>query len=311
MVGAHLDSVPEGPGINDNGSGVAAVLETALQLGTSPQVTNAVRFGFWGAEELGPARLQQLRRVAECRRAQRHRAVSQLRHARLAQPRLLHLRRRPVHAAERQRGHAAGARRLGGHRTHAGRLPQGRRKAARGHLIRRPVRLRRLHPVGGPCGRPLLRAPRRRSPTSRPSAGAGRRTSRSIPNYHKATDTLDHIDRTALEINGGGVAYAVGLYAQDQGGRNGVPVRDDRTRHVLRIMRAIAAVMAIAVAALASCSSAPNRRPRPRPAPATWRARSASTACTRTCASCRRSPTPTGATGPKARPATTPAWTTW
>jgi Zn-dependent M28 family amino/carboxypeptidase len=53
------------------------------------------------------------------------------------------------------------------------------------------------------------------------------------PNYHKATDTLDHIDRTALEINGGGVAYAVGFYAQDQGGRNGVPVRDDRTRHVL------------------------------------------------------------------------------
>jgi len=33
MAGAHLDSVPEGPGINDNGSGVAAVLETALQLG--------------------------------------------------------------------------------------------------------------------------------------------------------------------------------------------------------------------------------------------------------------------------------------
>ena len=31
MVGAHLDSVAEGPGINDNGSGVAAVLETALQ----------------------------------------------------------------------------------------------------------------------------------------------------------------------------------------------------------------------------------------------------------------------------------------
>ena len=53
------------------------------------------------------------------------------------------------------------------------------------------------------------------------------------PNYHKKSDTLDHIDRTAMEINGGGVAYAVGLYAQDQGGRNGVPVRDDRTRHVV------------------------------------------------------------------------------
>ena len=30
LVGAHLDSVGGGPGINDNGSGVAAVLETAL-----------------------------------------------------------------------------------------------------------------------------------------------------------------------------------------------------------------------------------------------------------------------------------------
>lgn len=48
MVGAHLDSVQEGPGINDNGSGVAAVLETALQLGSAPPVTNAVRFAFWG-----------------------------------------------------------------------------------------------------------------------------------------------------------------------------------------------------------------------------------------------------------------------
>ncbi len=53
MAGAHLDSVPEGPGINDNGSGVAAVLETALQLGPSPGIHNAIRFGFWGAEELG------------------------------------------------------------------------------------------------------------------------------------------------------------------------------------------------------------------------------------------------------------------
>ncbi len=32
MVGAHLDSVPEGPGINDNGSGWPRVLETALQM---------------------------------------------------------------------------------------------------------------------------------------------------------------------------------------------------------------------------------------------------------------------------------------
>ncbi|GAA3170973.1 hypothetical protein GCM10020255_059670 [Rhodococcus baikonurensis] len=53
VVGAHLDSVPEGPGINDNGSGTAAVLETALQMGSSPSIENAVRFAFWGAEEVG------------------------------------------------------------------------------------------------------------------------------------------------------------------------------------------------------------------------------------------------------------------
>ena len=37
MAGAHLDSVPEGPGINDNGSGVAALLEIATRLGGSRQ----------------------------------------------------------------------------------------------------------------------------------------------------------------------------------------------------------------------------------------------------------------------------------
>ena len=52
MAGAHLDSVPEGPGINDNGTGVAALLEIAVRLGGAPAVTNAVRFGFWGSEEV-------------------------------------------------------------------------------------------------------------------------------------------------------------------------------------------------------------------------------------------------------------------
>jgi Zn-dependent M28 family amino/carboxypeptidase len=53
MAGAHLDSVAMGPGINDNGSGSAALLEIALQLGSSPKANNAVRFAWWSAEELG------------------------------------------------------------------------------------------------------------------------------------------------------------------------------------------------------------------------------------------------------------------
>jgi Zn-dependent M28 family amino/carboxypeptidase len=52
MAGAHLDSVQAGPGINDNGSGSAALLEVAEQLGNfNPR--NTLRFAWWGAEESG------------------------------------------------------------------------------------------------------------------------------------------------------------------------------------------------------------------------------------------------------------------
>lgn len=53
MIGAHLDSVPEGPGIVDNGSGVAALLDIATRLGAEPQLKNSVRFAFFGNEETG------------------------------------------------------------------------------------------------------------------------------------------------------------------------------------------------------------------------------------------------------------------
>ncbi|KNX36796.1 M28 family metallopeptidase [Luteipulveratus halotolerans] len=54
MAGAHLDSVSSGPGINDNGSASAGILETALAYARSGEsAKNRVRFGFWGAEELG------------------------------------------------------------------------------------------------------------------------------------------------------------------------------------------------------------------------------------------------------------------
>jgi Zn-dependent M28 family amino/carboxypeptidase len=52
MVGAHLDSVTAGPGINDNGSGSAAILETAVQLAKT-RPTYTVRFAWWSAEESG------------------------------------------------------------------------------------------------------------------------------------------------------------------------------------------------------------------------------------------------------------------
>jgi len=54
MLGAHLDSVPEGPGINDNGSGTAGLLEYAVTLADlKAPVKNKVRFAWWAAEEAG------------------------------------------------------------------------------------------------------------------------------------------------------------------------------------------------------------------------------------------------------------------
>ncbi len=56
VVGAHLDSVIEGPGINDNGSGSSTILEIAEEMAELKYTKNLqrqVRFAFWGAEESG------------------------------------------------------------------------------------------------------------------------------------------------------------------------------------------------------------------------------------------------------------------
>lgn len=67
MVGAHLDSAMNGPGLNDDGSGIAAVLELARAMaGHRPDAT--IRFAFWAAEEtalVGSARYVRALSAAE------------------------------------------------------------------------------------------------------------------------------------------------------------------------------------------------------------------------------------------------------
>jgi Zn-dependent M28 family amino/carboxypeptidase len=53
MAGAHLDSVGQGPGINDNGSGSSALIEIAEQMVKVRPLVNKLRFAWWGAEEDG------------------------------------------------------------------------------------------------------------------------------------------------------------------------------------------------------------------------------------------------------------------
>lgn len=232
MVGAHLDSVPEGPGINDNGSGVAAVLETAVQLGSSPPVRNAVRFAFWGAEELGTLGST---KYVEGLDVEALKDIG------------LYLNFDMLASAN------------AGYFTYDG--DQSAPPSANGGVPRVPegsagierTLVAYLNGTGKPAedtgfdGRsdydPFTQAG---VPAGGLFAGAdenktaeqaqkwgGRADEPYAPNYHKNTDTLAEIDRTALEIQGRGVGYAVGLYAQDITGRNGVPVREDRTRHVV------------------------------------------------------------------------------
>ena len=59
MAGAHLDSVIEGPGINDNGSGSAAILETALMM-ANIKPENTLRFAWWAVRSRG-CRIDRLR----------------------------------------------------------------------------------------------------------------------------------------------------------------------------------------------------------------------------------------------------------
>ncbi|MCV7100647.1 M28 family metallopeptidase [Mycobacterium palustre] len=231
MAGAHLDSVPEGPGINDNGSGVAAVLETAVQLGSSPQVRNAVRFGFWGAEELG---LIGSRNYVESLDLDglKHIALY-LNFDMLASPNPGYFtydgdQSLPADARGQPvvpEGSAGIERTLVAYLKAAGKTAQDTSFDGRSDYDGFTL-------AGIPAGGLFSGAEVKKSDEQAKLWG-GTPDQPFDPNYHKKTDTLDHIDRTSLAINGGGVAYAVALYAQDLGGRNGVPVMADRTRHTL------------------------------------------------------------------------------
>ncbi|ORV58932.1 amidohydrolase [Mycobacterium europaeum] len=231
MAGAHLDSVPDGPGINDDGSGVAAVLETALRLGSSPQVRNAVRFGFWGAEELG---LIGSRNYVESLDLAALKSIAlYLNFDMLASPNPGYFtydgdQSLPADARGQPvvpEGSAGIERTLVAYLKSAGKTAQDTAFDGRSDYDGFTL-------AGVPAGG-LFSGAEAKMSADQAKLWGGAADQPFDPNYHQKTDTLEHIDRSALGVNGGGVAYAVGLYAQDVNGRNGVPVREDRTRHTL------------------------------------------------------------------------------
>ena len=230
MAGAHLDSVPEGPGINDNGSGVAAVLETAVQLGSSPPVRNAVRFGFWGAEEQG------LKGSSEYVGTLDEQALKDialyLNFDMLASPNPGYFTydgnqsASPTSSVPRiPEGSAGIERTLTAYLAGAGKTAQD--YAFDGRSDYDGFTLSGV-PAGG-----LYAGAEEKKTAEQAKLWGGEADQPFDPNYHKRGDTLENIDRTALEIQGRGVPFVIGLYSQDMSGRNGVPVREDRTRHAV------------------------------------------------------------------------------
>lgn len=230
MVGAHLDSVADGPGINDNGSGVAAVLETAVQLGGAPAIKHAVRFALWGAEEIG---------IVGSRRYLESLDVEELKDIALYLN--FDMIGSPNPGYFTYDGDQSDALEPG---ESPPRVPEGSPGIERtfvGYLASEGITAedtsfdgrsdydpftRAGIPAGG-----LFTGAEENKTAAQAELWGGTADAPFDPNYHKEGDRLDSVDTAALGINGGGVAFAVGVYAQSLDGRNGIPQRADRTRH--------------------------------------------------------------------------------
>ena len=192
MAGSHLDSVSSGPGINDNGSGSAAVLETALAVSRAGlQPTKHLRFAWWGAEELGLVGSRYyVNNLSSTNRAKIS-GVPELRHDRLAQPGLLRLRRRPRDREDLQ-----------------GLLRRPRRRDRDRDRGRRPLRPRAVQERGRAGGRPVHGG--EPAKTAAQAAKWGGTSGQSFDRcYHSSCDTTSNINDTALDRNSDAIAYAV------------------------------------------------------------------------------------------------------
>jgi Zn-dependent M28 family amino/carboxypeptidase len=229
VVGAHLDSPRDSPGINDNGSGVAAVLETALQLGPLAPVNNAVRFMFWGAEEDG------LRGVMDYLFGldgdQLNDIAMYLDFTMLASPNAGFFtddgdQSGPPGAGvafgDVPEGSAGIERVLAGYLYLAGKRPADMPLSTRADY----------HPfmvAGIPIGGMTAGGAQPKSPVQARLWG-GQSGVSFDPNIGSPRDTVDNINREVLAVMGSGVAFAVGSYAESIGGVNGVVSHDKRHR---------------------------------------------------------------------------------
>ncbi len=226
LAGAHLDSSARSPGINDNGSGVAALLEAASELGSQPRITNAVRFAFWGSEAEGPTKY-----VRGLARDGLDDIAMYISVEMLGSPNAGYFtydgdqsgQPNPDMPSQSVPAGSAGVERtLAGYLNLAGVRPADMplsRTTDYGPFLAAGI------PVGG-----LTAGSSQRKTEVQARLWGGHAGVAFDPNYHTRRDTVDNIDRQALSVMGQAAAFAVVTYAQSIEGVNGVPARDQRHR---------------------------------------------------------------------------------
>lgn len=227
MAGAHLDSVSSGPGINDNGTGVATILETALQMGSESGGANAVRFAFWGAGEVSADGSMSYLRSLD---ADRLDAIAlYLDFDVLGSTNAGYFTVDGDQSAQTATTVPALPQGSAGiERTLAGRLyAHGVRPADM--PLTRGTDYAAFLAAGVPVGGVTTGTSQRKSEVQARIWG-GKAGVAFDPNYHTRADTIDNVDRDALTIMASTAAFAVGGYAQSIEGVNGVPAHDQRNR---------------------------------------------------------------------------------
>ncbi|SHE69449.1 M28 family metallopeptidase [Streptoalloteichus hindustanus] len=223
MAGAHLDSVTDGPGINDNGTGSAALLETALQLGSRPKVNNAVRFAWWGAEEFGL--VGSTHYVRNLGFEQQLDLALYLNFDMLGSPNAAYL----VYDGDDSDKKGAGSGPYGSAQIEKAFIDYYKARGIEtegtdfdgrsdyGEFIAKGI------PAGGVySGAEVIKT------EAQAAKWGGKAGVAFDPCYHHACDNLGNIDRKALDRNADAVAWVVASYAVSTEDVNGVPAREKR-----------------------------------------------------------------------------------
>ena len=217
MAGAHLDSVNAGPGINDNGSGSAALLEVAEQLAKVKPV-NTVRFAWWGAEEstlVGSSRY-----VAGLNDEERSRIALYLNFDMVGSPNPVFF----VYDGDDSDATGAGPGPSGSDRIE---------KTFEAFYDQRQVPFKGTDfsgrsvygafiAAGIPSGGLFTGA--EGAKTAEEAAIWGGTAGRAYdPCYHQACDTLGNVDLHALDVNSDAMGFAILQYAMNTSDINGIP----------------------------------------------------------------------------------------